>query len=116
MKRGDIVIVDLRSIDPEAKVRPALVLQNDRDNVRMSNTILAQITSNISRAAQDTQYLLDGSHPDWKQSGLRYPSVVNCSTIYTAKQQRATTVIGSLSDATMLEIEIGLKAALGMKS
>ncbi len=44
MNRGDVVIVDIRTVNPLAKVRPAVIIQNDRDNGRMSNTILAQIT------------------------------------------------------------------------
>ena len=32
--RGDVVIVDFRPTNPAAKVRPALVIQNDRDNTR----------------------------------------------------------------------------------
>ena len=114
MKRGDVVIVDLRPTNPAAKVRPALVLQNDRDNARMANTILAQITSNTRRAQQDTQLLIDENHPDWPASGLQHPSVVNCSTIYTVEQQHVTRVIGSLSRATMKQIEECLKAALAI--
>ena len=34
-RRGDVVIVDFSPNDPRAKVRPALIVQNDRDNVRM---------------------------------------------------------------------------------
>jgi mRNA-degrading endonuclease toxin of MazEF toxin-antitoxin module len=36
MKRGDIVIADLRPHDPQAKVRPVLIVQNDVDNARMN--------------------------------------------------------------------------------
>jgi len=50
MKRGELAIVDLRPLDPNAKVRPALVVQNDRDIARMSQTIVAMITGNTSRA------------------------------------------------------------------
>jgi mRNA-degrading endonuclease toxin of MazEF toxin-antitoxin module len=39
--RGDVVIVDFRPVHPAAGVRPALVIQNDRDNARMSKTIVA---------------------------------------------------------------------------
>jgi mRNA interferase MazF len=112
MNRGDIVIVDLRPTNPTAKVRPALVIQNDRDNGRMANTILAQITSNLRRAGEDTQLLVDATHRDWPMSGLRHPSVVNCSNIYTVEQRNVTHVIGSLSSATMRELDECLKAAL----
>ncbi len=57
LHRGDFVIVDFRSVNPSLGVRPALVLQNDADNVRMLNTIVAQVTSNIRRLAVPTQLL-----------------------------------------------------------
>jgi mRNA-degrading endonuclease toxin of MazEF toxin-antitoxin module len=43
MKRGDILIVDLSVYNPREKVRPALAVQNDTDNARMNNTIVALI-------------------------------------------------------------------------
>ena len=48
MKRGDILIVDFSVYNPQEKVRPALAVQNDRDNARMKNTIVALITGNVS--------------------------------------------------------------------
>jgi mRNA-degrading endonuclease toxin of MazEF toxin-antitoxin module len=59
MNRGDIVIVDFSPASPSAGIRPAVVVQNDRDNARMQNTIVAQVTSNIRRAQEDTQLLID---------------------------------------------------------
>ena len=114
MNRGDFVIVDFRPMNPRAGVRPALVVQNDRDNARMSNTIVAQVTTNIRRSAQDTQVLIDSAHPDWIASGLRNPSVVNCSNIYTIEHGDVARIIGSLSPATMRQIDQCLKTVLGI--
>ena len=114
MTRGEIVIVDFRSVNPKAGVRPALVVQNDRDNARMSNTIVAQVTTNIRRVGQDTQILIDANHPDWVTSGLRHASVMNCSNVYTIEQRDVARVVGSLSAATMQRIDACLKAALGI--
>ena len=112
MNRGDLVIVDFRPANPNAGVRPALVVQNDRDNLRMSNTIVAQVTTNIRRRSQDTQILVDTNHPDWASSGLRRPSVVNCSNLYTIEQSDVARIIGSLSVTTMQEVDACLKVAL----
>jgi mRNA interferase MazF len=114
MNRGDIVIVDLRPLNPAGKVRPVLVIQNDRDNARMANTIVAQITSNLRRSTEDTQLLIDANHADWAASGLRHPSVVNCATIFTVEQQHVIHVIGKLSAASMKTIDACLKAALAI--
>lgn len=116
VKRGDFVIVDFRSVNPRFGVRPALIIQNDVDNGRMANTIVAQVTSNTRRATEATQLLIDHQHPDWAASGLHQASVVNCSNIYTAEQKDVARIIGSLSDATMTQIDDCLKAALAITS
>ena len=114
MKRGDVVVVDFTSTNAAASIRPALVVQNDRDNARMANTIVAQITSNIRRSGEDTQLLIDATHPDRAASGLRLDSVVNCSNVATIRQSHVIRMIGALLDATMREIDERLKTALGV--
>ncbi len=114
LRRGDVVIVDFFPTDPRAKVRPALIVQNDRDNARMQRTIVVQITSNTSRSREDTQYLIDSAHPDWTKSGLRLPSAINAANLATVARQQVTHVIGGLSAATMRQVDACLRAALGL--
>ena len=114
MKRGEVVIVDFSRYDPRDKVRPALVVQNDRDNTRMAKTIVAIITGNTRRTGEETQYLVDASHPDFAASGLVRESAVNCSNLYTVRQSDVSRTLGCLSPATMLQIEACLKSALGL--
>jgi len=113
MKRGDVVIVDFSAYNPREKVRPALVVQSDRDNARMSNTIVAIITGNIRRVGEPTQLLIDQNHADFSPSGLHKDSVVNCSNLFTIRQQDILRVIGSLSQTTMRQVGACLQAALG---
>ena len=113
-RRGDIVIVDFSVYDPAEKVRPALVVQNDRDNARMQNTIVALITGNIRRAAEPTQFLLDHQHPDFVSSGLHKESVVNCSNLITIRQQDVLRVLGKLSRESMNQVDACLKATLDL--
>src|SRR5262245_35253346 len=101
LRRGQIVLVDFGG---RARIRPALVVQNDRDNQRLTNVIVVQVTSNVSRSHEPTQILVDQSHGDWQISGLRRPSVVNCSNIAYVRQADIAQVIGSLSDATMQQV------------
>ncbi len=57
MKRGDVVLLDYPYADGSgSKVRPALMAQNDRDNQRLTNTIVALITKNVSRVHEPTQH------------------------------------------------------------
>ena len=114
MNRGEVVIVDFSRYDPRDKVRPALVLQNDRDNTRMAKTIVALITGNTRRAGEDTQYLVDATHPDFAASGLVRDSAVNCSNLYTIRQSDISRTLGCLSSATMQQIDACLKTALGI--
>jgi mRNA interferase MazF len=100
--RSEIVLVDFAL--PSGK-RPALVVQNDRDNQRMGNTIVAQITTNVSRAKEDTQFLIDPSHPDWLRSGLKKASAINCLNLATIQQADIRKVIGTLSPETMRNVD-----------
>ena len=59
VNRGDVVLVDYPYTTGGAKVRPALVVQNDRDNARMTNTIVAQISGNTAGANEATQHLIE---------------------------------------------------------
>jgi mRNA interferase MazF len=115
MKRGDIVIVDFSVYNPQEKVRPALTVQNDRDNARMRNTIVALITGNLSRRGEPTQFFLDRTHPDYSASGLHKESVVNCSNLITIRQQDILQTIGNLSGKTMDRIDACLKDALDLQ-
>ncbi len=112
MNRGHLVIVDFRSLNPKAGVRQALIVQNDRDNTRKSNTVVVQVTTNVSRIGIGTQVLIQPGHPDWAISGLRHASAVNCANIYTIQQADIAKIIGSLSAATMQQINACLKEVL----
>ncbi len=114
MNRGDILVVDFSAYNPREKVRPALAVQNDPDNARMKNTIVALITGNVRRAGERTQFLIAQQHPDYSASGLHKDSVVNCSNIVTIRQQDVLRTIGKLSRVTMDQIDVCLKAALGL--
>jgi len=48
--RGDVVLLDYPYAHGNgSKVRPVFIVQNDRDNQRLTNTIVALITKNVSR-------------------------------------------------------------------
>jgi mRNA-degrading endonuclease toxin of MazEF toxin-antitoxin module len=114
VRRGDVVIVDFSRYNAGAGVRPALIVQNDRDNARLPKSIVVQVTGNLSRADEPTQFLIDQSHSDWSQSGLLHPSVVTCSNIATIENDDVTALLGSLSAVTMQQIDECLKEALAI--
>src|SRR3954464_6671558 len=112
LSRGDVVLLDFPfSGGGGSKVRPALVIQNDRDNRRLTNVILAMITSRTDRAGlTPTQLYIDLSAPDGRHSGLLTNSVVNCVNLFTVDQRRILRVLGSLPEPLMASVNACLKA------
>ena len=113
-RRGDVVIVAFPFVTGGGgKNRPALVIQCDRNNQRLQNTIVAMITGNTSLATvEPTQILVDPATPDGSASGLAYPSAVKCENLYTVTQQDILRTLGSLPPSVMAKIDDCLKAAL----
>jgi len=112
VKRGDVVLVDFPFGSGGSKMRPALVVQNDLDNGRLLNTIVAQITGNTQRAGEPTQVLVEVSTPDGKLSGLQFDSVVNCANLVTTDKNGIKRRIGQMPDVLMAKVNDALKYAL----
>jgi mRNA interferase MazF len=117
MKRGDIVIVEVFFSDRSgSKVRPALVLQSDFLNQRLSDTIIAIITSSPRRFSEPrTQVRVDPASESGKTSGLRAISIVQCENLVTIDKSFVHTTIGHLSESLMLEVEQCLRVTLGIR-
>lgn len=116
MQRGDVVLLDFPfSGGAGSKVRPALVVQNDRDNARLQNTIVVMITSRTQRAATEpTQLLIDISTPEGQSSGLLMNSAVNCVNLFTVGQNKILRTLGRLSPTLMARVDQCLKQALSI--
>ncbi len=116
MKRGDVLVVEFPYADGRrGKNRPALVVQNDRDNRRLSNTIVAMISGNVSHAAETTQVLVDPASEAGRSSGLHGPSVVKCCNLYTIRQTDILRTIGRLSADLLAQVESALKCSLELE-
>lgn len=115
MKRGDVVVVQFPFASGGAgKLRPALIVQNDANNARLHNTVIAMITGTIKRAHELTHLLVDPASAEGASSGLHKISAVNCTVIYTVEQRNVVATIGRLSPQHMLQINNCLKAALDL--
>ncbi len=112
--RGDVVIVEFPYVDGRrGKNRPALVIQCDRNNRRLQNTIVAMITGNVRRVgAEPTQLLVDPKAPDGQSSGLHGVSAVKCENLFTVSQSHILQTIGRLQDDLMAKIDACLEASL----
>src|SRR5690242_16177669 len=99
IRRGDVVIVDFPFPDiGQSKIRPAIVVQNDRDNLRLRKTVIAMITSNLKRRNDPSHLYVHPNDPDGASSGLSFPSLISCNNLFTITQNSIQQVIGHLSD------------------
>jgi mRNA interferase MazF len=115
VSRGDIVLIHVPFVSHRCgKTRPMLVVQNNNNNQRMQNTIVATITSNIRRAPEPTQVLLDVATPDGRQTGLLATSVVSTENLLTVRQAHVRKTIGCLSASLMRQGDDALKVSLAL--
>jgi mRNA interferase MazF len=104
-KRGDVVLVRFPfSSGSGGKLRPALVVQNDRNNRRLANVILAAITTRTHHAGEPTQLLVDPASTDGRSSGLKHVSCVSCENLATVEQQLIVRRLGHLPEAVMRQV------------
>src|SRR5437763_1772978 len=105
VKRGDVVLTFVANVGSAGgKVRPALVVQSDRNNARLNETIIAAITSNLAGVQEPTQLLINVSTPQGLASGLLHDSAVRCERLHSLPQADIRRVIGRLSGALMQQI------------
>ena len=114
-KRGDVVLLDFPFTSSGSKVRPAVIVQNDQDNARIHQTVVAMVTGNLKRAAEPTHLLVDPGSVEGRTSGLNRPSLVVCLNLYTIEQMVILKTLCHLSDAHKQELNDCLKTALELK-
>jgi mRNA interferase MazF len=113
--RGRVVLVDYPfSSGSGFKRRPGLVVQNDRDNVTLTSTIVAMITSNTARVSEPAQLLIDILAPEGSRPSLRQVSTVICTNLFTVEKRLVLHGIGVLSGNIMSQIDGCLKVGRGL--
>lgn len=112
-KRGDVVLAWFPfSAGSDRKLRPCVVIQNDRDNERLANTVIVQITTNLRARNEPTNLLIDISDPNGQQTGLLHDSLVSCNNIATIEISLVPRVIGIMTPHLLAQIDHCLKLAL----
>lgn len=112
-KRGDVVLVlfpdsHLRT----AKRRPALVVQSDDLNTSLRQTIVAMITSNMSRADHPSRVSRRLNSAEGRQAHILTDSVVMADNLATVRESEIDRSIGSLTDLT--KIDAALRTTLSL--
>jgi mRNA interferase MazF len=112
-QRGDVILAWYPFASGAGnKRRPCVVVQNDEDNRKLSNTVVAQITSNLARAADKSHFLIAVGTQEGKQSGLLHDSLVSSNNLATIEDRLIDQVIGSLDPVLVQQLNACLKAAL----
>jgi len=98
-ERGDVVLV----LFPDsnlltAKRRPALVVQADGLQTGLSQTIVAMITSNLSRSGHPSRIRVSRSSPEGRQMGLLTDSVIMTDNLATVLEREIDRGIGHAGD------------------
>jgi mRNA interferase MazF len=116
VQRGDVVVINFPYSDQTgSKKRPALVVQDDRWNSSLDDTIVAFITSGAAQyIGALTQKLIRLGTQESYGSGLRSDSVIECQTLLTCDQALIIAIIGQLSPIVMRDIDDCLRASLGL--
>ena len=94
------------------KRRPALVVQADGLGTQLPQTIVAMISSNMSRAGHPSRVAVTAGSRYAKQSGLLTDSVVMADNLATIRYSEIDQVIGTIPDLT--DLEVALRATLGL--
>lgn len=112
-KRGDVVLVlfpdsNLRT----AKRRPALVVQADNLASGLPQTIIAMITSNMTRAGHPSRVELLLGSPEGKRAGILMDSVVMTDNLATVREAEIDRTLGTLRVRS--EIDVALRHTLDL--
>jgi len=115
VRRGDVVLAWYPFASGQgSKRRPCIVIQNDADNGKLANVIVAQITSNLTRVGDKSHFLIQRATADGRQAGVLHDSVVSCTNLATIEQALIARTIGSLSASLRHNLDACLKAALDL--
>lgn len=111
IRRGDILFADLSPVvgSEQGGTRPVLVLQNDIGNQYSPTTIVAAITSQISKAKLPTHVEVSA-----RTSGLEKDSVVLLEQIRTIDKSRLMEKVASLNDDVMERVGQAVEISLGL--
>jgi mRNA interferase MazF len=111
--RGDIVLAWFPHSDlVTLKRRPALVIQADNLNTGISQTVLALITTNLTRLGHHSRVFVPRVWPTGIPSGLAADSVIVTDNTATVLEKAIASVIGKLPDMTSVDAALRHTLAL----
>jgi mRNA interferase MazF len=113
VQRGEVILTRVpHAAGRRGKKRPAVVIQADKYNQSERHIIVAEITSNLSRAADAATLLIEITTAGGQATGLAQDSLVTCLQLATISVDRVSAVIGTLSPAMLAKLNDCLKVVL----
>ena len=114
LSRGDVVLIEFPfSLGIGSKFRPALVVQSEALNGKLTDTIVVGISSKTMLADKEPSHVfVDPKSVEGMSSGLLQPSVIKCHRIYTIEQTAVRRILGSLPVVVMNRIDDARKVTL----
>ncbi len=111
IKRGDIYYADLNPVigSEQGGLRPVLIIQNNIGNQYSPTTIVASITSQLSKSKLPTHVELD-----CEACGLEKDSVILTEQLRTIDKRRLKQKITSLDEEVMDKVNKALEISLGL--
>lgn len=115
-RRGDVVLLNfpLATDLSQAKLRPAVVVQNNIGNQFSPNLIVIAISSKLPRKNYPTSHIIRHSTPVSSTAGLDRDSVVMAQVILTVPKKAVVRTIGSLDANTLTAIDDCMRVSLGL--
>ena len=94
VNKWDVVLLSFPFTDLSAtKVRPAVVVSPDNYNQTSQDVVVVLITTNTSRRGA-FDLLLEKSHPEFLQTGLRYDSAIRIDKVFTLNRRLIVKALG----------------------
>lgn len=111
VNRGEVWYADLSPSkgSEQGGMRPVLVIQNNIGNKHAPTTIVAPITSKLTKHLLPTHVALDKG-----EGGLRAESIVLMEQIRVVDKSRLLQKLGMLDSEKMAEIDKAIKISLGV--
>lgn len=111
IRRGDIFYADLSPVigSEQGGTRPVLILQNNIGNQYSPTTIVAAITSQITKAKLPTHAEMIAS-----SNGLEKDSVILLEQLRTIDKSRLLEKVTSLNEEMTIKVNQAIEISLGL--
>ncbi len=88
----------------ERKLRPAVIVQCDKNNLRLNDVILIPLTSKTKEKLEETHTFISKNSPEGIKAGIRLDSVIKAETILTLPKSLISKKIGHLPSSVIKKV------------